>query len=517
MSEWLVHHELERQAAWRPSKIAVWFEESEWTYNEFNSRVNRIAQFLRSSGLIPGDVVVTHAKNHPDLYALFFACSKAGLIYSPISTFQSERNVKYICDELSPAAVCYTDDEEICEDSLDTVRSYAPQARYLCLDLGSETKDDSLESVSEDYPESNPSWSLAQGQDTTHNIFWTSGTTGRPKGVVRNHRSTLRFSDPLTEHLSFDESMRRLIHNDMMFVAPYLSEGLPTVMGGGTFYILRQFSAADVADFIDDHDITDIHISFTKTQLLLDYVKESDVSLQIPRVQAALPNAETATKLANHADTLYHSYATTEVGRPVATEVKPPFDERPPIGKPGRSVDVRVVTTDERGVPSRKLPERGETGELAIKGDVTMTRYLREENQEKLVHDGWVFPGDMAQLNEDNELVFMGRKDDRIRSGGINIYPSEIEQAVSSHSDVGEAVAIGVDDETWGDRVCCLVVTERENTEQFEQELDEHCRNTGDLADEVRPKEYVFLSSSEEIPTSAVNKVDRAEVQSYFE
>jgi acyl-CoA synthetase (AMP-forming)/AMP-acid ligase II len=149
-----------------------------------------------------------------------------------------------------------------------------------------------------------------------------------------------------------------------------------------------------------------------------------------------------------------------------------------------------------------------------------MTRYLSEERQREAFTEGWFHTGDAMRVTESGELVFEGRIDDRIRSGGINIYPADIETVLLEHPDVAEAVVVGVDDETWGQRVCALVVPKDgvADTDALEAELDERCRESDSLTREMRPKTYAFADSEADVPTGAVSKVDReAVVETFFE
>jgi len=146
-----------------------------------------------------------------------------------------------------------------------------------------------------------------------------------------------------------------------------------------------------------------------------------------------------------------------------------------------------------------------------------MTRYLRDENQRENVHSGWVYPGDEIRINERGEIVFVGRVDHRLRSGGVNVYPDEVENVLTNHPAVEDAVVVGVDDEKWGDRICALVATSETDYDALESTLDAFCQDSPDLAPAIRPREYAFVASQDDIPTGALNKVDReAVVEQHF-
>lgn len=516
MSEWLVHHELERGAHWRPDDLAVSFEGTEYTYRAFDRRVNRVARALRDGGVTPGETVLVHGHNHGDLYTLFFACSKLGAVYSPVSTFQSERNVEYICDTLAPSHVFYTADEDVCSETLPPIRA-STDAAVVSLDADTDRDDDAtIEGLIEGRSGEKPDWADDHSRDDRHNVFWTSGTTGRPKAVVRDHPASLRFADPLADAMGFSPEDRRLVQNNMMFAAPYLQYGLPTFGAGGANFVLREFSPEGVYRAVEEHDINIGIIGFTQTKVLSEYLESNGLSMTIDRIHGVVPSANLASTLYEMAEELYHIYATTEVGLPLATRLEPPFDDTPPLGRPGRSADVRLVPPGENRALLDDQPAPGDRGEIAVQGDVTMARYLTDENQREKVVDGWIFPGDVLRVDDNGELVFVSRVDDRLRSGGINVYPAEVETVLEAHPDVEDSVVVGIDDERWGDRITALVVTAIDDTDALADELDAFCRESDQLVGELRPRTYAFVHSSDDVPTGALNKVDRGAVVDRF-
>lgn len=517
MGNHLVHHELERQAHWRSEKPAIVFEGTEHTFGGLDARANRTARALRDAGVGRGDRLVVHGHNHGDLFTLFFACSKLGAVYSTISTFQSRSNVEYICDTLDPVVICYTAGEDIVDGSLPDVRAAAPDARFLSLDADEAVDDSTLDEFIAGYDSSPPSGSDAHDASDTHNVFWTSGTTGRPKAVVRDHKATIHFNDALMSVFPFGPENVRLTTNDMMFAAPYLQYGLPTVSSGTTNVILRRFDPAAAYENCTEYGVTVMMLVFTQGTVLLEYLEENGLELSLRAIHGVVPSAKRARDLDVLADEVYQIFATTESGVVLVKELTEPFDDPPRLGLPGRCADARLVPVTEDGVPT--APARpGDEGELFVRGDTVMRRYLTDENQREYVRDGWLRTGDAMRVTESGELVFAGRIDDRIRSGGVNVYPADVEAVLLEHPGVEEAVVVGVDDETWGQRVCALVVTSLDVTDidALEADLDERCRTGDDLTSEMRPRSYAFVDSRSEVPTGAVNKVDRGRVVDQF-
>lgn len=516
MGKWLVHNILERQAYWGSDNLAISYEETEYSYAELNQRANQFARALVDSGFEIGDKIVAHGKNHADLIAVYFACSKIGAIFSPISTLNADADIEFMCDTLNPKLVLYTPDESV-QDTLSTIRSAVPDAQYVSMDSETVAEADvTAESFIDGYGTTNLDRSNELPEDTHHFIYWTSGTTGQPKGVVRNHPALLQHSDLLLKVIPMGEFTNLLIEGNMMYGAAYHARIIPTVKAGGSIYILRDPEPAGICEMVQEHGINHLPIGFTRGQMLYDYVTENDLSIRIKRIQGALPSAAHAENLSELCDELYHSYAATEVGRPLATRVEPPFDGPPELGKPIGDADIRLVDPDNRTAIPTEPPSPGDMGELAVRGNVVMTSYLKEEHQKAAVHNGWAFPGDMFRINEKGNLVFAGRVDNRLRSGGVNVFPGEVESVLDKHPDVEEAIVVGVDDEKWGDKICALITTRIEDTERLERELDEYCKDNPDLARELRPKAYAFVRSSEDVPTAAHSKVDREAIKTSF-
>lgn len=519
MGEWLAHHEVAKQARWRPDELALVQGELSYTYSDLRARTDQLARFLRESGASMGDHVLAHASNHVDLYTLFFACSKRGTVFSPVSRYLSEADLAYVCETLDPACLIFTEDEQV-EETLATVRAHVGSVPSLSLDAwADESRTSALADVSADPVTTAPDVT----PDTIHNLFWTSGTTGRPKGVLRDHTATLHFADPLLEEFPFRRATRRLTTNDMMFAAPYLQYGLPTVMTGGTNVVLRSFDPETVCETVATHDINTTLLVFSQASLLLEYVQANDLDIEIEYLHAVLPSDAIAEQLAGISRELYHIYATTEVGLPLVTRLEPPIAETPTLGRPGVGADIALVPleSDRPAQPAAyRSASPGDEGELYCRGAVTMTRYLDTEAVDDVHDEDWVPTGDVFRVTAAGDLVFVGRADNRLRSGGVNIYPENVEQVLVRHPAVEEAVVVGVDDETWNHRVCAVLVPTPDAApgESLAEDVDAFCQATEGLARSKRPREYAIETNVDALPTSAVGKIDRnAIVAKYFD
>lgn len=522
MSDWLLHHEIERQANWHGDKTAFVFEGTEFTYAVFDDRVNQASNALVDAGIEPGDTVFAHSLNHVDLFTLFFACSKTGAIYATLSRFQSPANVEYVCGQLGPDIVFYSPDEPILDGLFPQIRELVTDVPYVCLDDdpldGDQYFGAFLKGHSSERSETSDDFSPSR----VHHLNHTSGTTGHPKFVLRNHRSTIHFAEGLVYEFPFDKADRRLITGDMMTGrAAYVQIGLPTLNETGTIFLLRKFSPALVCEQVQEQDINAMALGFTRANLVLEYAEKEDIDIHIDYLHSPLSSPNQAKQLWDISSELYNYYGQTEAGVPLAKRVEPPFDSTPSLGQPTRGSDIRLIPSgDEKSLRKRKRIEPGMEGELVVRGEGVMDEFLEEENQRQYMKKNWVFTGDVVRINDDYEILFAGRTDDRIRSGGINIFPSTIEDILESHPNVADSVVVGVDDDKWGDRVSAIIIPEDPDIshEELIQDLEEFCLENDEMAREIRPRQYAVVASLDEVPKGALGKIDvDALIEKFFE
>lgn len=517
-SQHLVHHEIERQAGNRPDQAAFIFEDIQYTYEVFNDRTKKVANALAEQGVDRNDVVLAHARNHVDLYTLFYACSRLGCVYTTISTHQSEENAEYILETIAPDILFYTGDEEITEGMLPRIRDHADELQAYSLDEDVTGPDSTLADLIAD-ADTKPVDRDVNSSDW-HNIFWTSGTTGRPKAAIRNHSDSLNFAKPLLETFPYESGRTRLLPRDLMYVAPYLQYGLPGSMKGETNVILRDFSADAIAEAIQEYDVYVTSIGFTLGNQVLDYMLEQEITERVDKTHTALQSRAMAERFKEHIfNEIYHIYATTEVGLPLIEPYDGGEADPPTLGHPSAGTSIRIVepNPDEKVAPTDTV-EKGTPGELIVRGMTTMTRYLKDGTQAENVREGFVYTGDLVKELDDGQIQFIGRVDNRLRSGGVNVYPENIERVLENHPKVDVAIVVGVPDEKWGDRISALVIPESGvSGEELFELLDDYCLSSAQISRQVRPKEYETANSIDDVPTGALGKYDRSAIVEMFQ
>ena len=503
-------HLLLRQAQRQPLAPAILDgTEPHASYFEWAARSAALAGHLRAGGLQAGDRVLLFAHNHPRYLELLWGLWWAGLVAVPVNAKLHPREVEWIAADAGAQLAFVT-------------RDVAPEALAGVahqVDIESMEADSLLAPVAE----------LATAPITERApediawLFYTSGTTGRPKGVMLTHRNLMTMG--MGYHVDVDAVSRDdaiayaapISHGAGIYAIPHLMAGARHVVpaSGGVdpaelFALGRRigplslFAAPTIVGRLVDHAAhnglspEDCARSF-KTIVYGGapmYVADIQRALRVmgPRFvqiygQGETPMVGTVLSRADLADTAHPRHLARIASIGVA------------------QTPVRVRVTDAEG---RDLP-LGEIGEIVVKGDSVMAGYwANPEATAVAVKDGWLFTGDMGALDADGYLTLKDRSKDLIISGGSNIYPREVEEALLNAPGVAEVAVVGEPDPQWGENVVAFVVAQPGN-EPSQQTLDAHCLER--IARFKRPKRYLFVP---ELPKNNYGKVLKTELRRWL-
>jgi 2-furoate---CoA ligase len=337
-------------------------------------------------------------------------------------------------------------------------------------------------------------------------IFYTSGTTGLPKGALIPHRTT----EHRLSFLSAHGGLRHGTHNRALGLVP-LSHAIgfycvyfATLAYSGTYYVMSAFNPTVAVDLVEKHKITYLFAVPTLYEAMVSapgYRPERMRSLELVMFGGAPIQPKLLERLAREwPATLRHIYGTTEIMSPLH------YPE--PLGQSTRlrtNYGSRVRVVREGGGPDDRV-KPGEAGELIVDSSaaVTFQGYLnRPEATAEKLREGWYFTGDVCVLREDGDVELVGRVDDVIRSGGESVYPEEVEAAFAGHPALREVCVIGIPDSKWGEMVVACVVLAKPDTPC--STLDAHL-TAGPLARFKRPRAYLRVQA---LPRNAANKVLR--------
>ena len=468
------------------------------TYAQLLERASRMSAGLRARGCQPGDRVALFLKNHPAYLELMFACWHAGLVVVPVNVKLHAREVAVILDDCRARLM-------FCDDG----HSEAAQALALCptvegIGVGSAGHQRLLSataSASQPVQPSDLAW-----------LFYTSGTTGRPKGAMLSHANLLAMSTVYGCDVEPEGVGRGLLHAAPMSHGSGLY-ALPHVLHGSVQICpeSRGFDVDEVERIMDHHG----HVSMFAAPTMVTRMTQS-VRGDLPGLHTLIYGGgpmyveDCIQGMDRFGQRLAQMYGQGESPMTITMLPKRLHDRSHPdfmariasVGLPQTGMRVRVVDGQGRSLPA------GEAGEIIVSGPTVMGGYWElPEATAKTLQDGWLYTGDIGSFNAEGFLTLKDRSKDVIISGGTNIYPREVEEVLLKHPGVREVSVLGTPDAEWGESVLA-VYTCRPGAEVSTQALDQLCREH--IARFKRPKHYVQL---DDLPKNAAGKILRNELR----
>jgi fatty-acyl-CoA synthase len=466
---------LRRSAYMFPEKTAVVYGGRRYSYSELEERVNRLASRLRDSGLGKGERIAFLCPNTPPMLEGHFAVPAAGLVLVAINTRLGRDEVTYIVEH-SGAKMVFVDAE--LEPLLDDVDGDVERVR---IDDTGEPGDPYEDYLAEGSPE--PVESVLEDEEETISINYTSGTTGRPKGVMYTHRGAYLSALGNAIEIGMGYETRYLWTLPMFHCNGWTFPWAVTAVAA-THVCLRKVEPPRIWELFEGEDIT--HYCAAPTVQI--GIANEDAAHPLERaVTAAIAGAPPSPTLLGGLLDLnirpMHIYGLTETYGPITTSGVHPewedldMDERARrMARQGQgyctSDLVRVVDENMQDVE-----RNGETmGEIVMHGNMVAKGYFEnEEATEEAFEGGWYHSGDVAVWHPDGYIEIRDRNKDIIISGGENISTIEVEQAVARHPAVMEAAVVAMPDEKWGERPKAFVVLKK-GQEATEEEIIDFCK-----------------------------------------
>ncbi|MCM3568469.1 class I adenylate-forming enzyme family protein [Neobacillus mesonae] len=494
-----------------PDKTAIVEDHRRFTYHEFNQQINKLAFSLQQKGVEKGDRVVIILKNRLEMVALYWAVQKIGAVFTPINFRLSTEEVAYCVNNADAKAVIYEPSSQ--DAALSGEYAHKP---LLISVLGAAGADVTYEQLL-NHDQENFNRPSIQFDDPCL-MLYTSGTTGKPKGVPRSHKNEYSAA---VAHIIQNQYV---LHEGTLGVMPlYHTMGMRSLLSmafiNGKLVMIPDNDNLKMLTALEKEEITCVYLVPTIIHDLLHHKDFSKFNLQKLR-KIGYAGASMTTELTKDVykklkpDVFVNHYGSTEV---YTFSICSYLDKKPGCaGKPGFHQQLRLVTPDPEGysTPDDLVPQ-GTPGEIIVNIDsieAFQGYWNRPDANQKAIRNGWYFTGDMGVLDEDGDLYVVGRVDDMIISGGENIHPLEVEDVITSHPEVLETAVVGVPDERFGEKVVAFVVTRNNNLTAAE--LDQHCKASGSLANFKRPRDYHFVS---EIPKSPVGKILRRKLKENYE
>ena len=480
-----------------PSAIAVVDGDTTLTYGAWLDRTLQTVAGLDVLGVRFGDHLVTILQNRLEAATLHWACQIAGVAITPVNWRAKPEELDYVLGDAEARAVCF---EPVSADAVANASQARGIPRIAVGGAGGGTVG------FEDLADCAPAEAAPRaGPDDISVMLYTSGTTGRPKGVPRTHAAERAgaVAHVAQNRYAYGErtlGVMPLYHT--MGVRSLLS----TALVSGGFVCQPRFETSGALDLIERHRITNLYLVPTLYHDLLadPGFEAADVSSVRKLGFAGAPMTDGLLRRlagAFRPELFVNHYGSSEI---YTFTVCPDAPAKPgSAGKAGINQRIRVVRIGAAD-PGAVMPPN-EEGEIiaSLDTDEAFTGYWRRSDADaKALHAGWYFTGDIGRFDDDGDLFVTGRVDDMMISGGENVMPVEIESVLSLHPGVAEVAVAGLPDERLGQRITAFVTRRGEVDAEA---LDAYCR-ASELADFKRPRAYVFVRS---IPKSPVGKILR--------
>ncbi|MFC5995698.1 acyl--CoA ligase family protein [Pseudonocardia hispaniensis] len=508
---------LRRSSEVFPDKTAIVYGDRRHTYAEFAAEATRVAHALRASGIEPGDRVAYLLPNLPEMLVAHFAVPLAGAVLVAINTRLSSEEIRYILDHsgskllvvdaaLYPAVAKVADELGTVQQIVTVVDPANPGDG-----VGSGVGYADLLARGSDEP---LLWEV-EDETATLSINYTSGTTGRPKGVQYTHRGGYLNSFGEVVHSSHSPDSVYLWTLPMFHCNGWCTAWAVTAIGG-THVCLREVRGDVIWQLITEHRVT--HLNGAPTVVTTIMRAPEARTLDYPLVittAGAPPSPTTILQMEQMGFRIVHVYGLTETYGPYSVnQYQRAWDGLEPEERARKQArqGVGMVCADWMRVVDAQMndvPADGTTmGEVVMRGNNVMSGYYNDpEATEKAFAGGWFHSGDLGVMHPDGYVELRDRAKDVVVSGGENISTIEVEQAVVSHPAVLEVAVIGIPDEKWGERPKAFVVL-AEGQRATEDELIEHVRSK--IARYKAPKAVEIVDA---LPKTSTGKIQKFELR----
>lgn len=497
---------LTRSAVREQDKIALAFEQRQWSYLELDEASNRIAHHLLANGLQPGERVAAYGKNSDSYLLLWLACTKAGLIHVPVNYALVEQELTYILNQSGARALFYDMDLERQVQAVNSTVSIEFQGTLYGTDQQNDILNMALSSANSQPPE------LELSETDVVQILYTSGTTSDPKGAMHTHRSLMTEYGAAQYHLDIAPNDRCLAALPLYHSAQMHVFMMPMLLTGGYTRLISTPTPDAILAMLTNETL---NASFAPPTVWIALLQSP--AFDASRLQhlnkiyygASIMPEQVVRNLASELPQagLYNCYGQSEIA-PLATTLLPSeHAERPTsAGRPLHTVLTRIVDP-ATGIACKP----GEHGEIVHRSPQLMVGYWdKPEATAEAFKDGWFHSGDLGYQDEAGYIYIVDRIKDVVNTGGVLVASRDVEEALYQHSSVAEVAVIGVPDEKWIEAICAIVVLR-----------DGHAVDTNTLLDHARTKLASFkipkhIHFVDELPKNSAGKLLKRKLRQQF-
>ncbi len=503
-----------------PEATAAVDDQVRWSYRDLYEEVWTVAANVQQLGVKQGDHVLVVLKNHRENLVIYWTCQLLGLIYTPVNFRMSLAELAYCIGDAAPVLVFY---EEENRATMEAALKQAQSSARACA-VGASSGSDPHDK-SGGYEQLRRRGASLQAvpplsDDAIAIMLYTSGTTGRPKGVPRSH---LNEASAAEAHII--QNQYTLFESTIGVMPFYHTMGMRTLLVttflNGKLVLLPSrdksgsYEPQAALELLALENITSLYLVPTLYYDLANHPQLDQYDLRaltkIGYAGAAMTSTLTQACFERFRPKVFvNHFGSSEV---YTFTICSWLDRKPTCaGRPGFHEEIRIVTADPtRHVLPDEVVGTDTPGEVIVSlssPEAFKGYWHRPDVNEKALRQGWYFTGDVGVWDEDGDLWVQGRVDDMLISGGENIHPLEVEEVLARHPKVAEVAVAGLPDERWGQIVAAFVVPA--DTSLTAEELDRFALANPQLARFKRPRRYLFIK---EVPKSAVGKILRRKLQ----
>lgn len=447
---------LTRHALYRPDHLAVVFEDQRLTYHQFNARVNRLANALLANGIGKGDKIATILPNALELLDIYWAVAKIGAVVVPLSPLLRGKGLTTLLNDSDSVMIITTADFV---EHLDPLRANLPNVNQYWLIDGSWSGYQNYVTVnrssSDAEPRNSDGSNIIVDDNDPYNIIYSSGTTGLPKGIVHTHAIRKMYC------LMFGQSYRITPESIVLHTGSIIFNGsfltlLPAFYSGATYILHHHFDPAHLVETVEREKVT--HIKMVPSQIVallnspaFDAARLASLEM-LGTVGAPLHHEHKESLTAALPLRFVELYGLTEGFMTILDKYH--YAKKPDsVGVPLPYEEMRIVDDAGNDLPA------GKVGEIVGRGPMMMPGYYkRPDLTAQAIKDGWLYTGDLGYVDDDGFLYLVDRAKDLIISGGVNVYPRDIEEVIVQHPAVKEAAVFGIPSEKWGETPIAAII-----------------------------------------------------------
>ena len=503
-----------RNAILYPDSEAFVYGSERLSFKQFNERVNRLIHGLHAIGIQKGDIIGILSWNQLEYPEVFGAAMKGGFVLAHFNPrLQAEELVHVIND--SEPRVLFLGPQLV--ETIHRIHKQLTRTEFFLTFGDTEGHIKAYKEIVEGQPIEEPESKVMEDDPLT--IFYTSGTTGMPRGAIYTHKQKMENTCMKALDIGVEFGDRHLVVLPMFHIGGD-SHIWPFFLVGGCNVIMPvSYAMSDALNIIAEEQITDVHIVPTQLVSLLNLPDIDQYDLHgLKRIWYAaspMPTEVLKRGLSVFGPIFMQGYGQTESGPDVTVlgrenhlyseESAEAQSVLASCGRPCIGVHVRIVDDDGRDV------ETGEIGEIIVQSRRTMTGYYHKpEETREAIRNGWLYTGDLGYYDERGFIFIKDRRHYLIISGGENVYPAEVENVLYQHPAVREAAVIGVPDPYWIERVHAVVVL-KENAQTTEEDIIGFCKEH--IANYKTPKTIEFV---EDLPKNPQGKILKREIRSKY-